>query len=123
MAAATSSFTTLQRIVFNSVDFSFMLQPVKSVIAAMLKHCKDQAKLGEEINITMNEAKMPVVKEVMHMGISKSEDSQESAVPHNTEKARRIVYSLMSAGFHGDNELDPYTSIHLLQTYISYPRL
>ena len=57
LAAATSSLTALQKIVFNSVDYSIMerylLQPVKSVIVAMLKHCKDQAKLSEEINITI----------------------------------------------------------------------
>ena len=52
------------------------------------------------------------------MGILRSQDSQESAVTHNIEKARRTVYSLMSAGFHGDNGLDPDTSIHLLQTYV-----
>ena len=61
---------------------------------------------------------MPVVKEAMHMGILRSEDSQESAVSHNIEKARRAVYSLMAAGFHGNNGLDPETSIHLLQTYV-----
>ena len=122
LAAATSSLTALQKIVFNSVDYSIMerylLQPVKSVIVAMLKHCKDQAKLSEEINITMNGVRMPVVQEAMHMGILRSQDSQESAVTHNIEKARRTVYSLMSAGFHGDNGLDPDTSIHLLQTYV-----
>ena len=44
LAVATSSLIVLQRTVFNSVDFSFMelymLQPVKSVILAKLKHCK-----------------------------------------------------------------------------------
>ena len=96
----------------------YLLQPVKSVIVAMLKHCKDQAKFSEEINITMNGVRMPVVQEAMHMGILRSQYSQESAVTHNIEKARRTVYSLMSAGFHGDNGLDPDTSIHLFQTYV-----
>ena len=36
---------------------------------------------------------MPVVKEVMHMGILRSADSQESAVNHNIDKARRTTYT------------------------------
>ena len=54
----------------------------------------------------------------MHMGILRSEDSQESAVSHNIEKAKRTGYSLVVAGFHGNNGLDPDTSIHLLQIYV-----
>ena len=57
---------------------------------------------------------MPVVKEAMHIGVLRSEDSQESAVAYNIEKARLTVYSLMSAGFHGHNGLDSET----LQTYV-----
>ena len=65
----------------------YLLQPVKSVIVAMLKHCKDQAKLSDEINITMNGVKMPVVKEAMNMGI----DSQESAaVTYNIENCVQL---------------------------------
>ena len=36
----------------------------------------------------------------------------------NIQKARRTTYSLLSAGFHGNNGLDPSTSIHVLKTYI-----
>lgn len=122
LAVTASSLTALQRIVSSSVDFSLMerylLQPVKSVIVAILSQCRDQAIKGEDINISMNGVQMPIVKEAMHMGIQRSEDSQESAVKHNIEKARRTVYSLMAAGFHGNNGLDPDTSIHLLQTYV-----
>ena len=39
-------------------------------------------------------------------------------VSHNIQKARRTVYSLMGSGLHGENGLDPETSIHLLQTYV-----
>ena len=53
----------------------------------------------------------------MHIAILRSEDSQESAVSHNIENARRTVYSLMAVGFHGNNAPGPDTSIHLLQTY------
>ena len=36
----------------------------------------------------------------------------------NIQKARRTAYSLLSAGFHGNNGLDPSTSMHILKTYI-----
>jgi hypothetical protein len=39
-------------------------------------------------------------------------------VNENIQKARRTAYSLLSAGFHGNNGLDPSTSMHILKTYI-----
>ena len=59
---------------------------------------------------------MPVVQEAAHMGIVRSVDNQESTVNQNIEKARRTMYWLMGAGLHGDNVLDPDSSIHILQT-------
>ena len=38
--------------------------------------------------------------------------------PNNLKKARRALYGLMGAGLHGENGLDPVTSISLLRTYI-----
>ena len=121
LAVTASSPPALQKTVYASVDYSqmerYLLQPVKSVSLAILSQCRDRALKDGDINITMNGVQMPVVKEAMHMGIQRSEDSQESAVKHNTEKARHTVYSLMAAGLHGNNGFDPDTSIHLLQTY------
>ena len=61
---------------------------------------------------------MPVVTEIMHMGILRSNDTRESAVRENTAKTQRTLYSLMSSGLHGENGLDPETCTHLLQTYV-----
>ena len=61
---------------------------------------------------------MPVVNETMHMGILRSNDTQETAVSQNITKAQRTLYSLMASGLHGENGLDPETSIHLLQIYV-----
>ena len=41
-----------------------------------------------------------------------------NTVDENIKKARRTAHSLMSAGFHGNNGLDPSTSIHILKTYV-----
>ena len=109
LAVTASSLPALQKIVSSSADYSqmerYLLEPVKSVFLAILSQCRDQALKVEDINITMNGVQMPVVKEAMHMGIQRSEDSQESAMKHNIEKARRTVYSLMAAGLHGNNGL------------------
>ena len=57
---------------------------------------------------------MSVVNEAMHMGILRSADSQESAVNHNIDKARLTTYCRMGAGLHGNNTLDPDTSVHIV---------
>ena len=36
----------------------------------------------------------------------------------NITNAQRTLYSLMASGLHGENGLDPETSIHLLQIYV-----
>ena len=122
MAVPAPNLTILQRLINLAVDNSkmekYILQPTKSVILAALNECKRGQEIESDINIIMDGVKMPVVKEVMHMGILRSADSQESAVNHNIDKARRTTYCLMGAGLHGNNGLDPDTSIHILQTYI-----
>ena len=55
---------------------------------------------------------------IMHMGILRSNDTQETAVSQNNTKAQRTLYSLMESGLHGENRLDPETSFHLLQIYV-----
>ena len=100
----------------NSKLEKYILQPDKSFILAVLNQCKRTQEI--DTNITMDGVRMPVVTEAMHMGILRSADSQESAVNHNIDKARRTTYCLMGAGLHGNNGLDPDTAIHILQTYI-----
>jgi len=36
----------------------------------------------------------------------------------NVTKARMTCYSLLSAGLHGNNGLDPVTSLHLMKTFV-----
>ena len=61
---------------------------------------------------------MSKVDKTMHVGICRSSDTGKSAVAENVKKARRTMYSLMSAGLHGENGLDPETSLHLYQIYV-----
>ena len=67
----------------------------------------------------IGDKEMPVVESTTHMGISRSSSNQEmQAVESNIQKAKRTIYSLMGTGLHGENGLDPETSISLLQTYV-----
>ena len=51
---------------------------------------------------------MPVVDNTTHMAILRSSAKQElNAIEQNIQKARRTTCSLMGAGLHGENELDP----------------
>ena len=68
----------------------------------------------------LDEVKMSTVNKTMHVGICQSSDTDESAVVENIKKARRTMYSLISVGLHGENGLDPETSIHLYQIYMFY---
>ncbi len=57
----------------------------------------------------------------MHLGIIRAnthEKSVKETVSENIKKARRTLYSLMTTGLHGENGLNPDTSIHILKTYV-----
>ena len=105
-------------------DFSvmelFVIQRVKSVVLPVPYHRRELKDC--DIQIKVDNKNLPVVSQTMHMGIMRSANTQESAVQENIKKARRTIYSLMGARLHGENGLDPDTSIHLLQTYV-YPGL
>ena len=120
VAILTENKRILQLLVDIAVDFSslerFLLQPIKSVLLQILQYARRSP--PDDTVITMKGQAMPIVEEAMHVGILRSADSQETAVSHNIQKARRTVYSLMGSGLHGENGLDPETSIHLLQTYV-----
>ena len=94
----------------------YLLQPVKSVLLEILLNQKTKDS-GDTV-ITMKGQSMPVVTQTMHVGILRSANSQETAVGENIKKARRSIYGLMAAGLHGENGLDPETSVQLINTYV-----
>ena len=110
----------LQTLVNIAVDHSclehYLLQPVKSVLLEILLNQKTKDS-GDTV-ITMKGQNMPVVTQTMHVGILRSANSQETAVDENIKKARRSIYGLMAAGLHGENGLDPETSVQLINTYV-----
>ncbi|CAG2192046.1 unnamed protein product [Mytilus edulis] len=67
----------------------------------------------------MKDKLMPVVNKTAHIGIQRdSRDTTASTIEENLKKARRTLYSLMHQGLHGENGLDPITSVSLLQTFV-----
>ena len=51
---------------------------------------------------------MPIVQDTTHMGVFRASANQElQSVENNIQKAHRVVYSLMGAGLHGENGVDP----------------
>ena len=62
---------------------------------------------------------MPVKENTSHIGIQKSGNySVQLTVDENIKKSSRAMHSLMGAGLHGENGIDPATSISLLRPYI-----
>ena len=111
----------LQSLLDIGVDHSkmerFILQPVKSVVLEILNKLR-KSKVKSSNSWDLDGVKMPTVDKTMHVGICRSADTDETAVAENIKKARRTMYSLMSAGLHGENGLDPETSLHLYQIYV-----
>ena len=67
---------------------------------------------------TLGQEPMPIVNKAPHLGIIHStgiENTERETVTQNISKARKASYGLMSAGFHGENGLDPVTCVNLLK--------
>ncbi|MEW8548618.1 MAG: reverse transcriptase family protein, partial [Candidatus Thiodiazotropha sp.] len=121
IAIASDSKILLQSLVDIAVDYSqmelFLLQPAKSVVLDIPNGSRkrDSTSLTD---LVMGGEIMPTVDNTTHVGICRSSDSDESTVIENVKKARRTLYSLMPAGMHGENGLDPESSLHLYQIYV-----
>jgi hypothetical protein len=60
---------------------------------------------------------MPVVDKATHIGITRSDtNSARTTVDENIRKARRVTYSLMGTGLHGENGLY-FQFSHLIQSH------
>ncbi|CAC5401873.1 unnamed protein product [Mytilus coruscus] len=97
----------------------FKVQPQNSVVI-QIKDRKTKH-TNSSIELRLKDSILPNADKAVHLGIQRSKTDQETienTVNDNITKARRTVYSLMSAGFHGNNGLDPSTCMHIVKTYI-----
>ncbi|CAC5405005.1 unnamed protein product [Mytilus coruscus] len=111
----------LQTLVNIAVNFrkreGHTLQPTKSVILPV--NTSSRAIEIEDNFWHINNNPLPVVEHSSHIGIQKCQKkSAKLTVDENVKKARRSLNSLMGAGLHGRNGLDPETVITLLNTYV-----
>ena len=64
---------------------------------------------------------MPQMESTTHMGMSSNTvkfTTEELEVTVNIQKVGCSMYSLMTAGLHGENGLDPQTMVHIFQVYV-----
>ena len=115
----TNDAESLQFLINISKDSSdmggYILQEIKSVVLKMysIKNYPE----GETWKI--GDKDMLVFEQTTHIRIPRSSSDQEMhAVETNIQKAQRTMYSIMGAGLHGENGLDPGTAVSLLQTYV-----
>jgi hypothetical protein len=68
----------------------------------------------------MNNNSMPIVEQTAPIGIQRHfKDSSTATIGENLKiKSTPSLYSLMRSGLHGENGLDPITSISILRTYV-----
>jgi hypothetical protein len=120
IALTGSNPQDIQTMINIAYDFSqregYSLQPTKSVILPV----KTTNKISHEDETwTMNNNAMPIVDQTAHIGIQRHfKDSSTATIEENLKKSRRALYSLMRSGLHGENGLDPVTSISILRTYV-----
>ena len=112
-----------QTMVNETHDFSLMerydLQPVKSV--CLTAHHGNNAKNIQEPHFELNGQKLSNVSVATHLGIKRgitTSRTRDENINQNISKARRTAYSLFASGLHGQNGLDPQTTIHLIRIYI-----
>ncbi|KAK3089516.1 hypothetical protein FSP39_004221 [Pinctada imbricata] len=121
LSSISKCSTQLQSLCDIAVDYSRMekyeLQPLKSVIVPVTG--KGNKKSVTQLAWTLGDKPMPIVDQTSHIGIVRVDTNKPTAhVDNNILKAQRALYSMMSSGLHGENGLDPETSVHLLRTYV-----
>ncbi|CAG2225506.1 unnamed protein product [Mytilus edulis] len=99
-----------------SEDHHYLLQPQKSVVIQVQP--SNRKKSEDPVRIFINNNAMPISDKSPHLGILRSTTTQDATVEQNITKSRRAAYSLMSAGMHGENGLDPSIAIQLFKTFV-----
>jgi hypothetical protein len=68
---------------------------------------------------TIGDSRMPVVGKATHIGILRTSiPNDPDSIYENIQKAKRAIYSLLPAGFHGKNGLDIQSLIQILNIYV-----
>jgi hypothetical protein len=118
----SSSEYQTQLLIYVANNFAnqerYLLQP-STPVSLESKNTKEVSERC--FNFELGDELLGNVNSSQHLGITRTPTVAENAevnVSNNLAKARRTLYSLFGAGLHGENGLDPLTTIHLYRTYV-----
>ena len=122
LSTLSDSSKELQMLCSIANDYSNMeryeLQPTKSVV---LPYIPKKSKHRDDPVILLGDQQMPVVNKTTHVGVVRTSDnSPTTAIDENLQKARRTLYSLMSAGLHGEKRIGPGGRVYTYFEHMSY---
>lgn len=123
VSLCTDNITDAQILTNIATDYSnterYELQVLKSVLLKV--EPSTRSKVTDDPPIIINGNNIKTVESAVHLGITRSTSKEKTlteTIHANVKKARRTCYSLMSAGFHGHNGLNPETTLHLTRIYV-----
>ena len=93
----------------------YVLHPTKSVVIPFNYKSKTELKhLKENIKIEINGNELPIVEELVHLGLTHNRNSSVlPTIENRISTANRTLYALMGPGLHGTNGLPPEIPLHL----------
>lgn len=93
----------------------YKLQPKKSV-SIHIRPVKTRS--FDKVPFMLGISEMPMVESATHLGIIRTGTLKQNVTQNVEENIKKKAYALLGIGFHGENGLDPETSIHLYKIYI-----
>ena len=109
----------LSLVVTYANEEHYTIHPEKSVILPFNVQSNEQLEhLMEFKPWVINDKKLPVVKDLTHVGIQRNLNGIDPTIDCRISTGRKTLFSLLSAGLHGTNGLPARTALHLYQVYI-----
>ncbi len=126
VSLVTSSNFKLQAMLNIAVDYSkshkYELHPTKSTVTHLVGAPKHVGSVPKELECHLGDEPVKTTTSFTHLGQEWSADRLSPEVAPRINSARATSYSLMGAGLHGGNGLDPPAGLKLITTYV-LPRL
>ena len=111
---------TLSMVTDYANEEHYVLHPTKSVVIPFNFKSKTELNhLKENIEIEINGNELPIVEELVHLGLTHNRNSSVlPTIENRISTANRTLYVLMGPGLHGTNGLPPEISLHLYNVYV-----
>ena len=102
-----------------SIKHKYEIHPAKSTVT-ILHQPKSNPNTEETWTLAGNS--VPIEAQFTHLGLEWKAGRARPNITKCVSSARRTAYSLLGAGLHGRNGLDPITSMRIITLYV-VPRL